>query len=259
MDSGPTSSSIVCEEQLAAPSTQHGTQASSDPPGSLYPASNSRKGASERIVPTPRIFTDVAPLVLPHGAPYAGNNIPTTDDPSLTNLLNCVIHPNETLQNQTSYPFSNVDWKQNYHHRDLMDFSQDLSLDFENLDAALLGDWGSWLDPTLSASGNARSTTSSERSPAVNISSIDDSINLGTAAYSRSAWRWTPNHEKNYQDQTLASVLVASRENKLPRPRQVALVPPMDQSGRDRIVALLLAACEKSSFQKISTLFPSPR
>lgn len=110
-----------------------------------------------------------------------------------------------------------------------MDFGQDLSLEFNDLDAVLDGDWGlNWLDPAL-VSG-VTDQTIAQSTPSVNTPTIDESINLSTAAYNRSAWRWNPNHEKVNQDQALASVLVDSHgPDKLPRPRQQPLTQPLNQ------------------------------
>lgn len=157
-------------------------------------------------------------------------------------------------------PQSTLSWNQNFNPRDVMDFSQDLSMDFNDLDAVLSGDWQPWLDPALDHAAVDKSSGRSDQISDVSTPSIDDSINLGTAAYNRSAWRWVPNHEKGNQDNTLASVLVESHgPDKLPRPQMIKLVPSMDQQDRDRIVALLLAGCDKQNYQKIVALFPSAR
>lgn len=113
-----------------------------------------------------------------------------------------------------------------------MDFGQDLSLDFNDLDAVLTGDWGlNWLDPALVSAAGGPPTEHSASS--ANTPTIDESINLSTAAYNRSAWRWNPNHENINQDHALASVLVDSHgPDKLPRPRQQPLTEPLNQKVR---------------------------
>ena len=92
-----------------------------------------------------------------------------------------------------------------------MDFSQDLSIDFNDLDAILAGGWDTWLDPALAPPMFDKPTDCTVSD--VSTPSIDGSINLGSAAYSRSAWKWVPNHEKgkNHHDQSLASILVDGR------------------------------------------------
>lgn len=110
-----------------------------------------------------------------------------------------------------------------------MDFGQDFSLDVNDLDAVLTGEWGiNWLDPAL-GSGVAGPPTDNSASSS-NTPTIDESINLGTAAYNRSAWRWNPTQGPINQDHALASVLVDSHgPDKLPRPRQQFMTQPLSQ------------------------------
>jgi hypothetical protein len=195
----------------------------------------------------------------PPTIPYANHNLHANHDPSLINFLTSVVHSTLPAHSQ-SHTASHLNWAQHSQPRDLMDFSQDLSMDFGDLDTVLKGEWGGWLDPSLMPPSFDQPTDQSQRSD-VSTPSIDDSINLGAAAYNRSAWRWIPNHEKGHQDQSLASVLIDSHgpDGKLPRPRQIALIAPMESQERDRIVALLLAGCDKANYQKIVALFPSTR
>ncbi|CAK4034861.1 Early growth response 1 [Lecanosticta acicola] len=188
-----------------------------------------------------------------HGPPNTG---PMIEDPSLTDFLSNVFHPTQAAQAQ-HHPRTDVTWNGNFSNRDLMDFSQDLSMDFHDLDTVLSGNWDPWLDPSLAGNmpmDKPRNPTTSEHS----IQSIDESINLGSAAYKRSAFRWIPNHEKGKDnDQTLASILIDGQgaEN-LYRPGQEILAQPLSLQDRDKMVALLLASCDKVNYQRIVALFP---
>uniref|UniRef100_A0A2D3VMF6 Xylanolytic transcriptional activator regulatory domain-containing protein n=1 Tax=Ramularia collo-cygni TaxID=112498 RepID=A0A2D3VMF6_9PEZI len=184
-------------------------------------------------------------------------NVPTYENHSLTGFLRDVFQPS---QSDTAYlPQPSLVPNQSHTLRDLMDFGQDLSLEFNDLDAVLTGDWGlNWLEPALLPEDNAR--LNGQSNSTANSATIDESINLGTAAYNRSAWRWEPNDERVDHDHALASVLLESHgPDKLPRPRQLPLMKPLHQKDRDRIVALLLASCERGNYQNIVSLFPAVR
>lgn len=252
VDSG---SSTAKYEDIASPLSQHSTP----PQQQLLSLPPDTRAIPSQHTEAPPYHHEATRAMQPPLSAYASHTIPTNEDPSLVNfLINSVVRPAETTTRTTPVT-SNLDWAQNYNPRDLMDFSQDLTMDFNDLDTVLKGEWDGWLDPSLMAPTFDRPVDQSQRSD-VSTPSIDDSINLGTAAYNRSAWRWVPNHEQGNQDQTLASVLVDSRtSDRIPRPRQIALTQPLDQQERDRIVALLLAGCEKNNYQRIVSLFPSAR
>ncbi|GIZ41490.1 hypothetical protein CKM354_000479300 [Cercospora kikuchii] len=186
-------------------------------------------------------------------------SLDANQDHSLIDFLSSVVQPGDPMHLPT-HPQSQQNWAQDYHSRDLMDFGQDLNINFGDLDAVLKGEWGGWLDPSLVPQPFDRPSEPSQMSE-VSTPSIEDSINLSVAAYSRSAWRWIPNHEKGNQDHILASVLMDSRgpDGKLPKPKQIALIAPLESQERDRIVALLLAESDKVNYQKIVALFPSTR
>lgn len=256
VDSG-ASSSARTDDQVS-PISQWAS-----PPGQAQPTPPQARSVpavhSQFQVPAPTVAYGLGTPMQPPTIPYANHNLHANHDPSLINFLSSVVHPTVPTQvhPQTT---SHLNWAQNSQPRDLMDFSQDLSMDFSDLDTVLKGEWGGWLDPSLMPPAFDKPTDNSQLSD-VSTPSIDDSINLGAAAYNRSAWRWIPNHERGNQDQSLASVLVDSHgpDGKLPRPRQIALIPPMEPQERDKIVALLLAGCDKANYQKIVALFPSTR
>lgn len=195
--------------------------------------------------------------VLPLVMPGANHPAPLMEDPSLTDFLKDVVHPAQH-SHASAQPRTDTTWNGNFAPRDLMDFSQDLSMDFNDLDAVLSGGWDAWLDPSLIPPTYDMPTdrTASD----VSTPSIDGSINLGSAAYNRSAWKWVPNHEKGkaHRDHSLASILVdgkasdqMQRSSAAPRPHL------LNAQDRDRIVALLLSGCDKTNFQKVVTMFPA--
>ncbi|KXT01826.1 hypothetical protein AC578_1994 [Pseudocercospora eumusae] len=260
VDNAPSTSTYRADEQQSPPNNQWST------PLETLQSPHDVRAAPLQYIFRPVVSTPTAPMAKPSVANGPANGMSAPDDPSLTTFLSSVIHPAQATAQRTQPlaqpppPPSNLVWNQNFNSRDLMDFSQDLSMDFNDLDAVLSMDWTPWLDPALVPTSMDWPNGRSDQVSDVSTPSIDDSINLGTAAYSRSAWRWVPNHEKGNEDHNLTTVLVESHgPDKLPRPRQIALVPPMDQQERDRIVALLLAGCDKQNYQKIVALFPSAR
>lgn len=261
MDSGPDSASSRSEDHLSPVShraTPPGPSQQTTPTSHAVPAHHAQYQAAR-----PPLAYGLAAPMQPPTIPYPNtaqtHSQQTSHDPSLISFLSSVVHPSEQPHMQP-HPSSHLDWAQNTQPRDLMDFSQDLSMDFADLDTVLRGEWGGWLDPSLMPQAFDKAADNSQASD-ISTPSIDDSINLGAAAYNRSAWRWTPNAEKSNQDQTLTSILRDSHgpEGRLPRPRQIAMIPPMESKERDRIVALLLAGCDKANYQKIVALFPSTR
>lgn len=195
-------------------------------------------------------------------ATYTANAVsavPLSDDPSLTDFLREVFHPasqalgNPDAQLHNSIPYEGdpgASW-------DVMDFSQDLSLEFQDMDGALAGEWGIWTTTGLDVPFHEKPT---ERQSDVSSPSIDESISLSSAAFQRSAWRWVPNHEKG--NQTLMNLGTAaekdSHDPQFSQRQQRCLLRPMDSTARDRIVAMLLTVCEKANYQNIAQLLPSP-
>lgn len=188
-----------------------------------------------------------------------GSAVPLSDDPSLTDFLREVFHPappalgNTDAQLHTSISYDGdpvASW-------DVMDFSQDLSLEFQDIDGALAGEWGVWTTPALDVPFHEKPT---ERQSDVSSPSIDESISLSSAAFQRSAWRWVPNHEKG--NQTLMNLGTAAEKDRhdsqFSQRQQRCLLRPMDSTARDRIVAMLLTVCEKANYQNIAQLLPSP-
>lgn len=187
------------------------------------------------------------------------NNVSMVEDSSLTDFLSNVFHPSQAAQSQQQ-PRTEVAWNGNFSNRDLMDFSQDLSMDFHDLDTVLSGNWDPWLDPSL-MNNAVTDKPSTHATSDQSMQSIDESINLGSAAYSRSAWRWVPNREKaKDNDSALASILIDGHNSgQVMQPRQQILPQGLDLQDRDRMVALLLASCDKVNFQRIVALFPDVR
>lgn len=182
---------------------------------------------------------------------------PVMEDSSLTDFLKDVLHPAE--QSHALVPRPDTTWNDNFAPRDLMDFSQDLSMDFNDLDALLSGGWDTWLDPSLVPPMFDKPTDRAVSD--VSTPSIDGSINLGSAAYNRSAWKWVPNPEKGKgnRDHSLASILVDGKASGQ-MTQQIKTHPRsqlLTSQDRDRIVALLLSGCDKVNFQKVVTMFPT--
>ncbi|KAF2162585.1 hypothetical protein M409DRAFT_69144 [Zasmidium cellare ATCC 36951] len=251
---------LECRVDASSSSTMYRSDDHDSPPEQLTGQSDFRTYPSEQHqlsgpTSTPANISH-ASVVQPVMMPGSHHPAPIMEDPSLSDFLKDVLHPAEQAH-VSAQPRSDTTWNGNFAPRDLMDFSQDLSLDFNDLDAVLSGGWDTWLDPSLVPAVYDKPTdrTVSDGS----TPSIDGSINMGSAAYNRSAWKWVPDAGKGKasKDQSLASILIdgkASGEMQLVRegPRSQLLTP----QDRDRIVALLLSSCDKPNFQKVVTMFP---
>ncbi|KAK4494544.1 hypothetical protein PRZ48_013900 [Zasmidium cellare] len=244
---------LECRVDVSSSSTMYRSDDHDSPPEQWTGQSDSRPYNSEQHLPGPTSIPAQASVVQPMMMP--GSNQPSSimEDPSLTDFLKDVLHPAEQAH-ASAQPRTDTTWNGNFAPRDLMDFSQDLSLDFNDLDAVLSGGWDTWLDPSLVPAVYDKPTdrTVSDGS----TPSIDGSINMGSAAYNRSAWKWVPDHGKGRasKDQSLASILIDGKASMPQRGSQSQLLTAQD---RDRIVALLLSSCDKPNFQKVVTMFPA--
>lgn len=183
-----------------------------------------------------------------------------TDELSLTDFLRDILQPGplpDDNNNQNQRQGSTWHTQGMFTPRNLMDISQDLSMDFHDFDGAFMDGWDPWLDPSLSSLPFDKPTT--ERLSDVSTPSIDESIGLGSAAFRRSAWQWTPNHERgNQHEMHLASCHPDGHaKEQAPPTHPHCLKYPVDHKARDRVVAMLLTVCDKSNYQRIVGFFPA--
>ncbi|KAK4539202.1 hypothetical protein LTR36_001160 [Oleoguttula mirabilis] len=129
----------------------------------------------------------------------------------------------------------------------VLDFSQQMYPDLPDIDFSYTQDWNVLLNPE----------TVNEGLTSTGTSSLDDSLGLGNAAFSRSTWRWTPNHEKGGD---VPGDTALSPEDEVQRRRldngKRCLPQCLDSRSRDRIVGMLLSACDHINYDKIVTLLP---
>ena len=137
-------------------------------------------------LPTPMTVVDEPP----------DNTVTLTDELSLTDFLRDILQPGQEPVDTGNAERPGSSWHNHgmYTPRNLMDIGQDLSMDFNDFDGAFMDGWDAWLDPSLASLPFDKPT---ERMSVSDVStpSIDESIGMGSAAFKRSAWQWTPNHE----------------------------------------------------------------
>lgn len=171
------------------------------------------------------------------------------EDLSLGDFLHSVLQDLPTGSHQGVNSTARGSWTP----RDIMDFGQDLTTGFMDTDLASMNvnDWDAWLSPGFAL----RHTTSMSD---ISTPSFDDSIEMGSAAFRRSAWKWIPNHEKGGESQkSLATYGQDNREGHSHTRNRKFAFQRLESKARDRIVGMLLCVCDKSNFERIMSSFPT--
>ncbi len=110
---------------------------------------------------------------------------------------------------------------------------------------------GLYTNPT----GDLQGPASGTRTP-----DVRNSINLGTQAFKKSLWQWTPaQQDHGYAEQLNLSLPYQNIDS--PEIRLAADVHLVDQrleqSSRDKILAMILSTCEPAIFGRVVSSFPS--
>ena len=192
-----------------------------------------------------------------HTAPGEHSNIvEVPDETYLADFLKDIMMPFPNYQNHltagaTGYASGT------YTPRDVMDFgvSPNFDLgDFRDFDfASLTGFEGpsGFLVPS-GDEGKAMHHTEN------GIIDVQSSIDMGSAAFRRSVWRWTPTDERgNNEQMNLAGIPADGAEHQ--RHLLVDIRPPehhLDQKGRDKIHGMILGMSYASNFARIVSSFP---
>ena len=103
--------------------------------------------------------------------------------------------------------------------------------------------------------GDLQGPASGTRTP-----DVRNSINLGTQAFKKSLWQWTPaQQDHGYAEQLNLSLPYQNIDS--PEIRLAADVHLVDQrleqSSRDKILAMILSTCEPQMFSRVVSSFPS--
>ena len=177
------------------------------------------------------------------------------DDSSLADFLKDIMH---TSPGAVSRPFF-ADPTSTYTPRDVLNFGIDTTFDFSDVDFGLPP-----LPPMLEAEKpsyvahafvNEQPPGSGTRTP-----NVRNSIDLGTQAFKKSLWQFIPSQQDHgYAEQLNLSLPYKDMDS--PEIRLAAdvslLNQRLDQSSRDRILAMILTTCEPAMFSRVVSSFPS--
>jgi hypothetical protein len=197
--------------------------------------------------------------------PPVSMQIPTTsleedplmdfDDSSLADFLKEIMH---TSPDAVARPLF-ADPASTYTPRDVLNFGIDTTFDFSDIDFGLppLPPLPEAERPTYTANNlaNEQAPGSGTRTP-----ELRNSINLGTQAFRKSVWQFIPSQEDHgYAEQLNLSLPyqdIDSPEIKLAADLSISN-QQLDQSSRDRILAMILSTCEPRMFSRVVSSFPS--
>ncbi|KAK0101287.1 hypothetical protein ONS95_006464 [Cadophora gregata] len=148
--------------------------------------------------------------------------------------------------------------------RDLFSFGQDSNLELNNQDYNLMDFYQgkSIGEPSVPRPPNRASISFQAETPqseATNQPSTE-SLALGTEAFKRSLWCWTPvRQDAGHQEQSNFNLQPEDAPNlgtQFVVSEQVA-AKVFGPEARDKIVAMILSTCERGNFPKVMSSFPS--
>jgi hypothetical protein len=184
-----------------------------------------------------------------------GDPLMDFDDSSLADFLKEIMH---TSPDAVARPLF-ADPASTYTPRDVLNFGIDTAFDFSDIDFGLppLPPLPEAEKPTHTANSlvNDLIPGSGTRTP-----ELRNSINLGTQAFRKSVWQFIPSQEDHgYAEQLNLSLPYQDIDS--PEIRLAADVSisnqRLDQSSRDRILAMVLSTCEPRIFPRVVSSFPS--
>jgi hypothetical protein len=184
-----------------------------------------------------------------------GDPLMDFDDSSLADFLKEIMH---TSPDAVARPLF-ADPASTYTPRDVLNFGIDTTFDFSDIDFGLppLPPLPEAERPTYTASNlvNEQAPGSGARTP-----ELRNSINLGTQAFRKSVWQFIPSQEDHgYAEQLNFSLPyqdIDSPEIRLAADLSISN-QRLDQSSRDRILAMILSTCEPRIFSRVVSSFPS--
>lgn len=138
--------------------------------------------------------------------------------------------------------------------RDYLDFGTSWA-DMADFEAMLEGNYAEPLQGINNVSFNLPAPPSGTKTPL-----LGDSFGARNAAFSRSIWRWVPT-KKDHGGAAQLDLSLPSINLDSPETRNLAetLLPGqhIEQSLRDRLLALILGTCDQAVHQLVVTAFPS--
>ena len=178
------------------------------------------------------------------------------DETYLADFLKDIMMPFPSYQNNLNAGVTGYA-SGTYTPRDVMDFgvSPNFDLgDFRDFDFASLTGYEGATGFLTSGGDDGKAIQHPENS----IIDVQSSIDMGSAAFRRSVWRWTPTDERgNNEQMNLAGIPADGAEHQ--RHLLADLRPPehhLDQKGRDKILGMILGMSYASNFSRIVSSFP---
>ncbi|TVY85354.1 hypothetical protein LSUE1_G000279 [Lachnellula suecica] len=187
--------------------------------------------------------------------PLIDNALLEMDESSLAEFLRDVMMP--ASSNSMAGQQQHMDFlPQHYSGRDVFNFGMDSSLDMNEVDFGWINSQNSLrqLQPTW----NPPLEVEVEQPPIHRTPDVTSGITAGAEAYSKSVWRWKPNQREHANAEQVNLSLPYKDMQYL----EARLAPDnrdqrIDQSSRDRVLAMLLSTCEPQNVSRVVTSFPS--
>lgn len=203
------------------------------------------------------------PMLLPMDTATSATALLECDDNVFADFLRDIMMP-LPLESYEGHEYPQRADNQSAAFRDLLSFGDESNLELTDQDYTLMDFYSGKSvaePPALKPSNNSNSRTqlpSPQSEPPTQISS--DSLALGTEAFRRSLWCWTPvRQDTGHIDEpnfTLQPEDMSSPATQFAASMHVTseLFGP---EGRDKIVAMVLSTCDRNSFSKVMSSFPS--
>lgn len=171
-------------------------------------------------------------------------------DSSLADFLNDIMLPSTLMPE--GQPLAEGPASHGHAQRDFLDFGTSW-IDFADIDTLLE-------DPDTQAEPKTSTVTVQIPPSGTKTPLFDQSYGSRSAAFSRSVWRWTPSG-KDYGgaeqlNLSLPSPYIDSPETRLAESHLLS-DQRIDQTMRDKMLALILSTCDKSVYPEVVSAFPS--
>lgn len=179
------------------------------------------------------------------------------DDSSLADFLSNVMMPTSPNSLAAAGPHSFDFIQQSYYSgRDVFNFGMESSLDFNEIDFGWITSqnarqpaWNYGAAPELERAPPVRET----RTP-----DVSTGITAGAEAFQKSVWRWRPVQQDHaHAEQLNLSLPYKDMQSLEPRHGPKELDQTLEQTSRDKILAMLLSGCKPQNVTRIVASFPS--
>jgi hypothetical protein len=180
------------------------------------------------------------------------------DDSSLADFLRDVMMPTSPNSLVAAGTHS-LDYIQQgyYSGRDVFNFGMESSLDFNDIDFGWMISsqnarqpaWNYGAAPELERERPVRDT----RTP-----DVSTGISAGAEAFRKSIWQWKPVQQDHaHAEQVNLSLPYKDMQSLAPRHGPDVLDQTLEQTSRDKILAMLLSGCNPSNVSRVVASFPS--